>query len=140
MNTPKYSALEQRINTILKQHGADALISYLDKFDKSFNDKELVLFKKLLDITCQTYNIKNKTSLKSSNMTSEIVNARRIITYILIQHTNLKKITISKLVGINIGTLQKYKRETRHYLSAPNVFKDFNTNYTLIEQRIIKYE
>ena len=93
------------------------------------NNKEKVDFDYLASIVCQYYNI-TKEELFSKTKSHPIVDARHIFIYLVLTHTNLKQVELSKKMGNFDHTkiLYSYKKITE-YLK-------FNDEET---KKVIKY-
>lgn len=98
------------------------------------------MFRYLLERLCDQFDCRRPEILNPACKLEHVVDARRIMVYLLGLHSKLKRKTLAfELGGTNTRSIHRYRATTVFRLENPTLFKEFNREYELICQQFEDY-
>jgi len=129
--------LEKTVNKAISKVGEDSLIRFLNDINDMMSFKPGIEYQFIENIICQYFNV--KTSELHSNISSNtnIVNCRKLISFMLLKHTDVKDGAVCYLIKINARTLRRYKKQMFNIISLPISDPELHKAYTYLNSIFI---
>lgn len=129
------STLEIKIQKFVIQYGAEQLIEWLDEFDTLGGQNRFKQFKKLEKLACQAFDITIADMHRQS--IAACTDAKRVISFIAMNHIGLSQIVISKLLGnISLRSVAYYIKDSEEWLQTPKMNKPFVSAYNIVLEKL----
>ena len=110
--------IEQAVNRGLKKLGKNSFLRVLNYINNKMHFNPGLEFQFIENIICQYFGVKSKDLYGASN-NMNTVNCRKMITYMLIKHTDMESGSICYLMQINGRTLRRYRKQMFGLLHMP---------------------
>ena len=128
------SELETAINNARQKVGARSLIYYLNRLDTYFDYKTDNQFKLIESLVMHDFGIRTPDVYKSNVKKPDLVNAKRIIIFLLKSYTQLDETTICQMINIKKRTLWRYQETMIEVVHNPFIDKKLYERYFRIDK------
>jgi len=124
--------LEIAVKRSVKKIGEQSLIRFLNDINNQMHFKPGLEFQFIEQIVCQYFDVKSK-ELYKGGISTNIVNCRKIISYVLLKHTDTKDIAVCYLLQIDNRTLRRYKKQMFNLIEMPKTDIELHNAYLYLD-------
>lgn len=126
-NTPQifYTKIELVIHSFVTKYGVDELIKWLNEYSKEISPTDYNIFHQIQKAVCEVYQIPIADINSTSSTSYENAEAKRLISYLTSERTNLKAKHIASLQMMTPRSIYNHIKEVRHQIKNPKNFSRF---------------
>lgn len=128
------SELETAVNNARQKVGTRSLIYYLNRLDTYFDYKTDNQFKLIESLVMHDFGIRTPDVYKPNVKKPDLVNAKRIIIFLLKGYTGLDETTICQMVNIKKRTLWRYQETMIEVVHNPSIDRKLYERYLRINK------
>lgn len=128
-----YAQIQAIIDRLIGHIGSEKLLMHLNDFEKNYNYSSDDRIKKLKKAVLDHYKLNEK---KLHDKTNDATNARRIITWYLIEETNFSATQIMEIMDITKNTYNNYMSYMVNLFSNTAINPEFFEDIVLINFKL----
>jgi hypothetical protein len=130
------STLQEQIDDFIGKFGSLALIQYLHDFPKNNPEQDYPFLKRIVQATCEVYNVRNEQLRNMDVQKGNVVDARRQLVYICTVENQLPTNIVTEWFSCHKRTIYKYQSEAKERLIDKKFFAAFIDEHNCIKNKI----
>lgn len=114
--------------------GEQSLIRFINNINDMMSFKPGIEYQFIENIVCQYFDVKIREMYNNNPNSNNTVNCRKMLSYMLLKHTDVKDSAICYLIKINSRTLRRYKKQMFDLIKLPISDTSLHKAYTHLNE------
>ena len=129
--------LEKANNEAVNKVGEQTLIRFLGDINRMMSFKPGLEYEIFESIVCQYFNVRIN-DLYRNDLSHNTVDCRKVLSFMLLKHTDMNTKSVCFLLHINERTLQRYKHQLFTLIEMPKANPELFKAYNYLNKVFLK--